>query len=144
MAAVMGVSLLSQMVCSFDLFTHICILTYPSLPAMDLTHDFGDDLNKKMTAKGVLDVKINVSLKKVSTVTAWLEAKSVAEKILGCSLPSGCRVDHVAFLLEDCYKGPPTCGWAAYAYINSYASVFIRNYAAMPAVFTHELGHNLK
>ncbi len=94
---------------------------------MDLTHDFGEDLNKKMTAKGVLDVTIKGSLKKITTVDAWQMAQSVAEDKLGCKLPDGCGASHVAFLMEDCYKDS-SCGWAAYAYINWWPMVFVRQY----------------
>ena len=94
---------------------------------MDLTHDFGEDLNKKMTAKGVLDVTIKGSLKKITTVDAWQMAQSVAEDKLGCKLPDGCGASHVAFLMEDCYKDS-SCGWVAYAYINWWPMVFVRQY----------------
>jgi hypothetical protein len=81
---------------------------------MDLTHDYGESLNKKMTAKGVLDVTIKSSLKKITTVDAWQEARDEAEKILECGVPNGCGFDFVAFLLEGCHKDN-SCRWAAYA-----------------------------
>jgi len=109
--------------------------------AMELSPDFGSDLNDKMTADGVLDVTIKSSLKKISTEDAWPLAQKEAEDILGCKLPYGCGADHVAFLMEDCHKGG--CGWAAYAYIDWWPSVFVKDYGAHPAVVTHELGHNL-
>eukprot|EP00984_Skeletonema_dohrnii_P004208 scaffold1483_cov84-Skeletonema_dohrnii-CCMP3373.AAC.1 len=112
--------------------------------AMDLSPDFGSELNSKMTADGVLDVTIKSSLKKISTEDAWPLAQKEAEAILGCKLPDGCDADHVAFLMEDCYKGG--CGWVAYAYIDWWPSVFVENYGAHPAVVTHELGvsHTVK
>jgi hypothetical protein len=81
---------------------------------MDLTHDFGESLNKKMTAKGVLDVTIKSSLKKITTVDAWQEARDEAEEILDCKVPEGCGFDFVAILLEGCYKDD-SCRFAAYA-----------------------------
>ena len=107
---------------------------------MDLSPDFGAALNNKMTADGVLDVTIGSSLKKITTVKAWELARSEAEDILECDLPDECGADHVAFLMEDCYKEDGGCGWAAYAYIDWWVSVFINNYGAYPAVVTHELG----
>ena len=81
---------------------------------MDLTWDFGASLNSKMSAKGVLDVTIKSSLRKITTIQAWQEARAEAEKILGCDVPDGCGFHHVAFLLEGCYKDDG-CDWAAYA-----------------------------
>jgi hypothetical protein len=111
---------------------------------MELSPDFGSDLNDKMTAAGVLDVTIKSSLKKISTEDAWPLAQKEAEDILGCKLPDGCGADHVAFLMEKCYTGG--CGWAAYAYIDWWPSVFVEEYGAHPAVVTHELGvsHTVK
>ena len=134
---------------------------------MDLTHDFGDNLNKKMTAKGVVDVTIDASLKKITTVSAWQKAQKEAEKKLGCTLPKGCGASHVAFLMEKCYKDS-NCRWAAYAYINWWPMVFVDPYGeyvfpanylqstavglhstlfclfyslgAYPSVVTHEIG----
>ena len=67
---------------------------------MELSPDFGSDLNDKMTADGVLDVTIKSSLKKISTEDAWPLAQKEAEDILGCKLPDGCGADHVAFLMD--------------------------------------------
>ena len=105
----------------------IMTLFYSSLLAMDLSSNFGASLNKKMTAEGVLDVTIKSSLKKITTVDAWQEARKEAEEILQCDIPNECGFHHVAFLMKDCYKDS-FCGWAAYAYINWWPMVFIDNY----------------
>lgn len=44
----------------------------------------------------------------------------------------------IMFNIEACYTGD--CGWAAYAYINSWMSVYQGNYYYMPGVQVHELG----
>ncbi len=104
--------------------------------AMDLTHDFGEAINKKMTAKGVVDVTINASLKKITTIDAWQLAQKEAEKKLGCNLPNGCGASHVAFLVEGCYKDNG-CGWAAYAYINWWPMVFKWHYGEYCLMLVH-------
>ena len=129
--AVMEVSLFSslvEMTCCVQLLTHPLTLLYSSRSrsAMDLTWDFGEILNNKMTAKGVLDVTIKSSLKKITTVKAWQEASNEAEKILDCDIPNECGFHHVAFLMEDCHKDE-SCGWAAYAYINWWPMVFVND-----------------
>ncbi|KAL7546691.1 hypothetical protein ACHAWF_010022 [Thalassiosira exigua] len=43
-------------------------------------------------------------------------------------------------MIEDCKDG---CGWAAYAYLNSYLSLYRLSYGSYPGVGIHELGHNL-
>ena len=43
------------------------------------------------------------------------------------------------YVIERCYNG---CGWAAYAYPNSWMSVYQMEYYKHAAVQLHELGHN--
>ena len=43
------------------------------------------------------------------------------------------------YIIEKCYNG---CGWAAYAYPNSWMSVYQMEYYKHAAVQLHELGHN--
>jgi hypothetical protein len=43
------------------------------------------------------------------------------------------------YILEKCYL---ECGWAAYAYINSWNSVYQNWYYYATGVQVHELGHN--
>lgn len=45
------------------------------------------------------------------------------------------------YLTKDCYGD--NCGWAAYAYINSFISVYKRDNFAKPGVVQHEIGHNI-
>eukprot|EP00957_Ditylum_brightwellii_P206416 15348337-Ditylum_brightwellii.AAC.1 len=58
-------------------------------------------------------------------------------RLLGFSLPG--PFEQVMYVIEKCYVG---CGWAAYAYINSWMSVYQSNYYYQPGVQVHELGHN--
>ena len=47
----------------------------------------------------------------------------------------------VMFLQENCYGDG--CGWAAYAYIRGWLSMYKRDNYLKPAVVLHEIGHNL-
>lgn len=50
------------------------------------------------------------------------------------------------YITEDCYnpEGMGSCGWAAYAYIGSWMSLYKRDHFLKPGVVEHELGHNLR
>lgn len=88
-------------------------------------------------APGVIEVQINVALGDTSknrydirnAVTTAVQAK------LGFTLPG--PYDHVLYVLEKCYVD---CGWAAYAYVNSWNSVYQGNYYKMTGVQVHEIG----
>jgi len=43
------------------------------------------------------------------------------------------------YMLEGCYGN---CGWAAYAYVDHWNSVYQGNYYYMTGVQMHEIGHN--
>lgn len=68
-----------------------------------------------------------------------LHRKSAAVKAveakLGYSIPG--PFDHVMFGVEKCYL---ECGWAAYAGVNSWFSVYQGNNYKYPAVSLHEVG----
>ena len=64
-----------------------------------------------------------------NAVTAAVQAK------LGFSLPG--PYEQVMYVLENCYHD---CGWAAYAYINSWNSVYQSSYYKQTGVLVHELG----
>jgi hypothetical protein len=89
-------------------------------------------------APGVMNVDINIDITTAATrgevrnaVTAAVQTK------LGFNLPG--PYEQVMYVLQGCYND---CGWAAYAYINSWNSVYQGNYFYMPGVQVHELGHN--
>ncbi|KAL7467022.1 hypothetical protein ACHAXS_007290 [Conticribra weissflogii] len=91
--------------------------------------DYDDD--------GVVEVEIGIELKTSqnnirNAVRAAVEAKT------GKKLNKD--YNFVAYVLENCYKD---CGWAAYAYINSWNSVYQKFYHKYVGVQIHEIGHNL-
>ena len=55
-------------------------------------------------------------------------------------------MQHVLYITEDCYNpsGMGSCGWAAYAYVGSWMSLYKRNHFLKPGVVQHEIGHNLR
>lgn len=63
---------------------------------------------------------------------------SKVQSLLNFNLPG--PFDHVIFNLPGCYYD---CGWAAYAYINSWNQVYQGNYYSYAGVQVHEYGHNL-
>ena len=87
---------------------------------------------------GVLEVVIPVSLKTSSQGTVRKEVKKAIEQKLGYSLPG--KFHHVMVILQDCYV---ECGWSAYAFVNSWLSVYKGDNYKYTAVQLHEIGHNL-
>ena len=92
-------------------------------------------INSKLSAPGVVEVKINVSLETSDSGTIRNAVTDAVNSKLGFTLPGD--LDHVMYVLEACYVG---CGWAAYAYVNSWNSVFQKNYYKMVGVQMHEIG----
>lgn len=97
----------------------------------------GSDPNGSQSATGVVEVTINVSLEGNSRSTIRNAVTTAVTNKIGESLPG--RYQQVMYVLEGCYLD---CGWAAYAYINSWNSVYQGNYYYMTGVQMHELGHN--
>lgn len=93
--------------------------------------------NGKGDAPGVMQVTISVSLEGNSRSTIRNAVTTAVQNAIGENLPG--RYQQVMYVLEGCYQD---CGWAAYAYINSWNSVYQGNYYYMTGVQVHELGHN--
>jgi hypothetical protein len=82
---------------------------------------------------GVIQVTID---KPLNGSTNFEIRKAVSEKVeeaLGITLPG--PYDHVMFTLAKCYGNQ--CGWAAYAYVNSWLSVYQGQYYRMVGVQMH-------
>lgn len=107
--------------CSYDAF-QIVTKQYPQL-----------------SAPGVLDVQISISLQNSSRDAIRKAVHSAVAAKLGFSATPG-PFAHVLYVVEKCYVD---CGWAAYAYVNSWLSVYHSKYFMYPAVALHEIGHNL-
>eukprot|EP00804_Cyclotella_cryptica_P000316 CCRYP_010238-RA/>CCRYP_010238-RA protein AED:0.34 eAED:0.34 QI:894/1/1/1/0.6/0.83/6/180/677 len=101
----------------------------------------GQDSNKisrEMSAPGVVEVNIPIDITKSTQGDIRKEVKKSVEAKLGISLPG--VFHHVMIVLEGCYI---ECGWSAYAFVNSWLSVYKGNNYKYPAVQLHEIGHNL-
>jgi len=91
-------------------------------------------------APGVIEITLDIEIDDSSQNSRYVVKNAIqnkAQEVLGFSLPG--PYEQVMFSLERCYQD---CGWAAYAYINSWMSVYQSNYYYMPGVQIHELGHN--
>ena len=97
-------------------------------------------IESKMSAPGVLDVRINAQLTQITQSTMRELVMNEARRKLGFTLP-GNVFDHVLIVVEHCYpNSEDTCSFAAYAFVNHWQSVYVdRNYE-YPAVTIHELG----
>ena len=85
-------------------------------------------------ATGVIEVSIGVSLEGNSRATIRNAVTTAVQNKLGHSLPGPYK--YVLYSLEKCYVD---CGWAAYAYINSWNSVYQGVYYKRPGVLVHEV-----
>eukprot|EP00557_Chaetoceros_sp_GSL56_P003157 CAMPEP_0176495950 /NCGR_PEP_ID=MMETSP0200_2-20121128/10937_1 /TAXON_ID=947934 /ORGANISM="Chaetoceros sp., Strain GSL56" /LENGTH=522 /DNA_ID=CAMNT_0017893877 /DNA_START=1696 /DNA_END=3260 /DNA_ORIENTATION=- len=93
--------------------------------------------NKGNIVNGVMQVTIPVTLEGNSRSTIRNAVTTEVQNVLGLTLPG--PFQQVMYVLENCYVD---CGWAAYAYINSWNSVYQGGYYKQVGVQMHELGHN--
>eukprot|EP00548_Thalassiothrix_antarctica_P016216 CAMPEP_0194194290 /NCGR_PEP_ID=MMETSP0154-20130528/75503_1 /TAXON_ID=1049557 /ORGANISM="Thalassiothrix antarctica, Strain L6-D1" /LENGTH=954 /DNA_ID=CAMNT_0038918707 /DNA_START=30 /DNA_END=2890 /DNA_ORIENTATION=- len=88
---------------------------------------------------GFMEANINID---ITTASSRYDVRNAiitkVNELLGFTLPG--PFDHVVFNIEKCYLD---CGWAAYAYINSWNQVYQGNYYLQTGVQVHEYGHNL-
>lgn len=85
-------------------------------------------------ATGVIEVTIDIPLEGNSRSAIRNAVTAKAQEKLGFTLPGD--YDYVLYSLENCYQD---CGWAAYAYINSWNSVYQNVYYRRPGVLMHEV-----
>ena len=87
-------------------------------------------------APGVMNVTIPIDITTAATRSDVRNAvNAAAQAKLGFTLPG--PYEQVMYVLEGCYND---CGWAAYAYINSWNSVYQSSYYKQVGVLVHELG----
>lgn len=89
-------------------------------------------------APGVIEVTIPLDITRSKRSDIKDAVTVEVENKLNLNLPG--PFAQVMYMLEGCYGDE--CGWAAYAYINSWMSVYQGKYYYMPGVQLHELGHN--
>lgn len=85
------------------------------------------------SAPGVIQINISIALDGGDDRYAIHNAVTAAVQTkLGHSLPG--PYEQVMYVLEKCYTG---CGWAAYAYVNSWMSVYQAQYYKLVGVQMH-------
>ncbi|KAL7543067.1 hypothetical protein ACHAXR_012379, partial [Thalassiosira sp. AJA248-18] len=109
-----------------------------SFGKLDVTDEYSTDISKKLSDRGVIDIEIPIPLLGNDRSAIRAAVVTAAEEKLGFVLPG--PFQHVMFVIEKCYTD---CGWAAYAYVNSWLSIYQGNNYRYVAVQMHELGHNL-
>lgn len=105
---------------------------------LNIVNTYADDFGDLMAAPGVIDVSIDIPLTGSSDSAIWNAAKNAANAKLGVSINT--YFDKVMFAKKGCF--PNNCSYAAYAYINSWGSMYQSGYIKHVGVQMHELGHN--
>ena len=95
-------------------------------------------------APGVIEVTIPISITNNDRYVVHNAVTAAVNAKLGTNLVNGWDqitepYHQVMYVLEKCYI---ECGWAAYAYINGWMSVYQSGYYKQTGVQVHELGHN--
>ena len=98
-----------------------------------LTQDGSPDDTHEV-ATGVVEVTIDISLTDQGNSAIRNAITTKVQNMLGYGLPG--PYDYVLYSVEKCYVD---CGWAAYAYINSWNSVYQGVYYKRPGVLMHEV-----
>ena len=86
-------------------------------------------------ATGVIEVTIGISINGSSSAAIENAATTAVNAQLGITLPG--PYDYVLFSLENCYGS--SCGWAGYAYVDSWNSYYVTAYYGYPGVLLHEV-----
>jgi len=107
---------------------------------LQFTYQYNNaNIEAKLSAPGVLDVTIDKDLTKIDQSQMREAVLSASIKKLGMELPG--PFDHVLIVVEKCYpNGQDSCTFAAYAFVNSWLSVYVEDNYKFPAVVMHELG----
>lgn len=82
---------------------------------------------------GVVEVKLNIPLEGSSRSKVRNAVSRAVEFFYDITLPG--PYDHVMYVLEGCYN--TDCGWAAYAFINSWLTVYQGDYYKYVGVQMH-------
>lgn len=89
------------------------------------------------SAPGVISVKLSISITNTANPDIRNAITTAVQNLLGVTLPGPYK--HVMYVLQKCYLN---CGWAAYAYVGGWNSVYVGAYYKQVGVTVHELGHN--
>ena len=106
-----------------------------SFDKLEITNEYSVDISKHLAAPGVINVDLPISLLNNDRGAIRVAAVEAVKSKLGFQLPG--PFDHVMFVIEKCYTD---CGWAAYAYVNSWLSIYQGDNYKYVAVQMHEVG----
>jgi len=114
---------------------------------LTVTNDYSEELgftsaqlekiSENIGAPGVMNATIDLDITENNRYAIHDAVTSKVNSLLGFTLPG--PFDQVMYVVEKCYV---SCGYAAYAYINSWMSVYQDVYYKHVGVQVHELGHN--
>ena len=90
-----------------------------SFNKLRITNSYSVDISNHLAAPGVINISIPIELAGNNRQAVRDAIVKATETKLGFSLPG--PFHHVMYILEDCYVD---CGWAAYAYVNSWLSIY--------------------
>jgi hypothetical protein len=89
-------------------------------------------------APGVITVNIDISIETNTRTNVENAITAKVQDKMGMTLPG--PYDLIMYVVEKCYV---ECGYAAYAYVNRYISVYQGVNYKYVGVLMHEIGHNL-
>ena len=99
--------------------------------------DYPVDISQHLSAEGVIDVNIGISLEE-DRLSLTSSAQLAVEEKIGYPLST---FHHVLMIFEGCYSAD--CGYGAFAYSSGIISGYIDDYWSYPSIVVHEVGHNL-
>lgn len=89
-------------------------------------------------AVGVVEVSIPISIQTNDRYAIRNNITAAVQTKLGHPLPG--PYNYVQYSIEKCYvNAAEACGWAAFAYISSWNSMYQSGYYKQPGVLTHEV-----
>ena len=106
---------------------------------LEITTTYSVDISDKLEAPGVINVTLSIPLEGSTTAQVRNAITDAVQAKLGFNLPG--PFQHVMYVIRGCF--PNNCPYAAYAYVNSWLSLYQGGYYKMTGVQVHELGHNL-
>lgn len=86
---------------------------------LQVTNEYTVDISDELVAPGVIEIDIPISLIGNNRRAIRTEMIKATQAKLGLTLPG--PFQNVMYVLEGCYTD---CGWAAYAYVNGWLSIY--------------------
>jgi len=103
-----------------------------SFGKLNIINEYEVNIDKHLAAPGVIEVNIPISLKNSDRYKIHNAVTAAVKVKLGFAVPG--PFQHVMYVSQRCYLG---CGWAAYAYVNGWLSVYQGMYYKMAGVQLH-------